>query len=297
MLDDIKGFHIETTNICTLKCPKCSRTDFISRFPNKWSNKQLDLDSFKNFIDIDLKNKIFILSGNYGDPIYYNNLFEFLKWIKLNGANAFIYTNGSYKNKEWWQELGSILDFNDKIVFAIDGTPENFTKYRINADWKSIELGIKTVVNYTTTSWKFIPFRFNENNIDEAKKIAENLGVHSFYVDPSSRWESLQDPLKPTVIHPLYEQKITWKPKIDVTLDPKCKTNNLEHYVSADGYYMPCCYVGDHRFYYSSEFYKNKEKYHISKSTISQVLEGLTDYYINLEPSNFNYCTFNCPKI
>jgi MoaA/NifB/PqqE/SkfB family radical SAM enzyme len=297
MLDNLKGFHVETTNICTLKCPKCSRTDFIARFPSKWSNKQLDLDSFKQFLDIDLKQKMFILSGNYGDPIYYNNLFELLRWIKLHGANAFIYTNGSYKNKDWWTELGSILDFDDRIVFAIDGTPENFTKYRINADWKSIELGIKTVVNYTTTSWKFIPFQFNENNIDEAKKIADSLGVHSFYVDPSSRWDSLQDPLKPTVIHPLYEQKIVWKPKIDVTLDPKCKSNNVEHYISADGYYMPCCYIGDHRFYYSSEFYKNKEKYHISTTTISQVLESLTEYYSTLESSKFNYCTFSCPKI
>ena len=43
MLDNITGFTIEPTNICTLKCPKCSRTQFIEQFPRQWKNKQLNL--------------------------------------------------------------------------------------------------------------------------------------------------------------------------------------------------------------------------------------------------------------
>jgi len=296
MLANLQGFHVETTNICTLKCPKCARTDFISRFPSKWKNKQLDLDNFKQFIDIDIKNKIFSLSGNYGDPIYYSNLFDLLKWLKSQGASIVITTNGSYKTADWWEELGSILDFDDQILFAIDGTPDNFTTYRINADWNSIELGIKIISQYTRTTWKYIPFKFNENNVDEARKIANNLGMHSLVVEPSSRWDSTKDPLKPNLIHPLYQQKIAWIPKVDFALDPKCKTSNLEHFISADGYYMPCCYVGDHRFYYSSEFYKHKEKFDISTSTISQILQQLVGFYDSLEETKHNYCTFSCAK-
>ena len=63
MLDNIQGFHIEPTNICTLKCPRCSRTDFINQFGNKWTNKNLNLDDFKNFLDIDLYNKEYYICG------------------------------------------------------------------------------------------------------------------------------------------------------------------------------------------------------------------------------------------
>lgn len=297
MLEMLQGFHIEPTNICTLKCHKCARTDFISRFPNKWKNKQLDLDKFKKFIDIDIENKIFSLSGNYGDPIYYSKLFDLLIWLKSQGAKIIITTNGSYKTTDWWQELGEILDFNDQIFFAIDGIPENFTTYRINADWQSIELGIRIIAKHTRAIWKYIPFKFNENNIEQAKKLAHELGMESLVVHPSSRWDSINDPFKPDLISPLYQQKISWKPKVDFALDPKCKNSNLEHFISADGYYMPCCYVGDHRFYYSSEFYKHKEKFNISTVTISQILEQLNDFYDGIEETKHNYCTFNCAKI
>ena len=91
MLDTLKGFHIEPTNICTLKCPRCSRTKFIDKFPNKWKNQELNLDQLINFIDIPIQNKLFRLCGDYGDPIYYSRLFDLVKWIKTNNAE-YLYT-------------------------------------------------------------------------------------------------------------------------------------------------------------------------------------------------------------
>ena len=39
MLDQLQGLHIEPTNMCTLKCPRCSRTEFIETFkPKDWDN-------------------------------------------------------------------------------------------------------------------------------------------------------------------------------------------------------------------------------------------------------------------
>jgi len=297
---DIKGFHIEPTNICTLKCPRCARTEFINKFPSRWKNKQLNLEDFKKFIDIDISNKVFNLCGNYGDPIYYNQLFEMILWLKQNGASVVINTNGSYKTQNWWKELCSIIDFNDGIVFAIDGTTENFTNYRVNADWDSIAIGIQEAVKYTNTTWKFIPFAFNEHEIEKAKKLSTNLGIQSFHVEPSHRWESSDDLLKPkNLVNQKSEHVINWVKYTDkdFIIDAQCKKTHVEHYISAEGYYMPCCFVGDHRFYFSSEFYKNKEKYDIRNSTITSILENLTDFYSSIEDNKLKYCTFNCPKI
>ena len=90
MLDKIKGFHIEPTNMCTLKCPRCPRTNFVEQFkPKNWDNQNLNLDHLKQFLDIDLTGMSIGLNGNYGDPIYYPNLFELIAYFKNKKCKIF----------------------------------------------------------------------------------------------------------------------------------------------------------------------------------------------------------------
>lgn len=313
MLDRLRGFHLEPTNICTLKCPRCPRTMFLDSFKNKnWTNANLNLNDLRQFIDIDIKGLIFGINGNYGDPIYYPDLFDLIKYIKKSGGMIKLHTNGSYKSREWWQELAELLDKNDIINFSIDGLPENFTKYRINADWDSISEGIAVLVKSPATIvWKYIVFSYNENDIETARALSKELGMTDFIVNNSDRWED-NDWLKPTKYVDIDDKALyngsfngnrgklidVWKKdKIrDLEIDAVCKNTMSMHFISAQGYYMPCCWVGDHRFYYSSEFYKNKDQYDISKTTMSQVLNTTQQFYSNLEINKLKYCTFNCSK-
>lgn len=315
MLDQLRGLHIEPTNMCTLKCPRCPRTEFVNTFkPKNWDNQNLNLENLKNFLDIDLKNLQILLNGNYGDPIYYPKLFELIKFFKDNNCIITIHTNGSYKNKEWWSELAHLLDNTDTVVFSIDGLPENFTNYRVNADWSSIKQGIEVLsLADCKTIWKYIVFSYNEDNIDQARALSQELGVDRFVLNNSDRWEG-NDWLTPkkhvsipskdiedshsmdgnrgNTIHMWKEQNIR-----NFEIDPICKRTNSMHFISAMGHYMPCCLVGNHEFYYKSEFYKNKDMYDISKTTLSKVLDNLKDFYLTLEDAKLNYCTFNCPKL
>jgi len=305
MFDQIKGFHIEPTNMCTLKCPRCSRTKFIEKFPKKWTNTNLNLAHLKSFLDIDLKDKSITLCGNYGDPIYYPQIFDIIDYFKTVGATINISTNGSYQTKDWWQRLAANLDNQDTITFAIDGIPENFTQYRINADWDSIKIGIDVLsATEINTVWQYIPFAFNETNIEQARALSAELEFTKFSLFQSDRWDSDNDVLKPTnYIGKRTPSIIEWRANTDshrqVEVDPKCKQNNREHYISANGFYMPCCYVGEHSFYYKSEFYKNQSQYDISKTTISEILGSTQskDFYNSLEDAKLSYCTFNCPKL
>jgi len=297
----VSGFHLELTNKCVLKCSACARTTFINKFGIKnWQNNDIDLDNLKKFLDIDLTDLRFNLCGNLGDPIYYDQLFDLLRWLKSKSAFVKLTTNGSYKNREWWEELVSILDSRDTIVFSVDGTPENFINYRVNANWKSIEVGMRVAANsQVNTVWKYIPFSFNEHTIEQAKTLADELGINSFLVDPSDRWQQ-NDPLKPANkdfngirTHAI----INWKKGTnDLDIDPKCINRQDQHYIAATGHYMPCCFVGDWRFYYSSEFYKNQKEFDISTTTVSKIL-NTTEFYSTLLEKKPKYCTFNCPKI
>jgi MoaA/NifB/PqqE/SkfB family radical SAM enzyme len=297
----VRGFYIEPTNICTLKCSGCARTRFIDQWPQHWKNHSLDIDQLLNFLDVDLKNKSISLGGNYGDPIYHPDFINFIRRLKQAGATIHIGTNGSYKTKEWWQQLTDLLEATDRIIFAIDGIPENFKQYRKNADWDSIEIGIKTsVASRCQTTWKYIPFSFNENDIDSARTMSNEFGIDVFTVEPSDRYDKLTAGLIPTKIDFIGKkfnaQQNFKKVQQIVNLAPKCN-NDREHYISAEGFYSPCCRVADHRFYYKTNFGKQKKQYDIRNTTLSQLLEkdNVIEFYNNLE--QHSVCQYSCPEI
>jgi hypothetical protein len=300
MIHTITGFHIEPTNICTLKCAGCARTRFINQWPGHWKNHNLDIDSLLSFLDIDLSGKRIDLCGNYGDPIYHSDLINFVAKLKQAGTIISITTNGSYKSQNWWQELTGYLDSQDTIRFSIDGTPDNFTQYRKNADWPSIQTAIETcVASRCTTVWKYIPFAYNQETVEQAKKMSQELGVDSFLLDPSDRFDEQTSHLLPRSDKLIGERFVSmekWqKENLIPHIEPKCNTGR-EHFITADGYYSPCCYVADHRFYYKHRFGKNKKSYDITKTTISQLLadESVIEFYQNLDQQPA--CQYNCPK-
>ena len=198
MLQTIEGFHLEPTNICTLKCSGCARTRFIDRWPEHWKNHSLDIDSVLSFLDLVLSGKHIHLCGNYGDPIYHSDLINFVSKLKQAGTRIVITTNGSYKSLEWWQELTLHLDSQDTVRFSIDGVPNNFTQNRKNADWTSTLTAIETcVASSCQTVWKYIPFSYNQHSVEQAKRMCWDLGMDTFLLDPSDRFDELTADLLP----------------------------------------------------------------------------------------------------
>jgi organic radical activating enzyme len=298
MINSLRGIHIEPTNICTLKCPGCARTRFIDQWPQHWRNHSLDIDQVLRFLDLDLTGRLVSLCGNYGDPIYHPEFIEFIRQLKQRGAVIFIGTNGSYKKQDWWEELVDNLDSADGIMFSVDGTPENFTEYRINADWESIRVGMDVVARAKCHSvWKYIPFAFNQNNIESVKKLSEEIGIKEFQVEFSDRFDEQTQYLIPDVklTGLRYQPQVQWHANNNLTVDPKCQ-NNQEHFITADGYYSPCCFIADHRFYYKTIFGKNKPKYNIQDHTLSEILqqESTVKFYQNLD--QHTVCQYACPK-
>lgn len=300
MIKSVTGLHIEPTNICTLKCAGCARTRFIDQWPQHWQNHSLDIDQLLTFLDIDLQDMPMLLSGNYGDPIYHPQFLEFVSKLKNTGACLTIVTNGSYRTEQWWKTLTSYLDSKDTICFSIDGSPENFTMYRKNADWNSIETGINiATAGACKTVWKYIPFKFNQNSIDETHILSKNLGIDEFVLSPSDRYDELTADLKPdqtNMVGSRYTSIQRWKQENAISLlDPKCDLGD-QHFITATGHYSPCCFQADHRFYYKNIFGKNKNQYQIGQTTLSKLLSAtpVMDFFHNLE--QHSGCQYNCPS-
>jgi len=297
----LTGLHIEPTNLCTLKCEGCARTIFRKQWLKHWKNYSIDIVKLLQFLDINLNNMLIYLCGNYGDPIYHPKFYELVTELKARGAQLKITTNGSYKTTAWWKKLVAQLDKNDTIEFSIDGTPETFTNYRENGDWKSIKLGIDVATAASVrTIWKYIPFAFNANDIDNVAQLSIKMGFDGFLLDRSDRYEGELRDLAPddeNLIHPRAKGRVK---ALDGTadIDAKCDKGNM-HYISADGYYSPCCFIADHRYYYKTPFGKNKNNYSIANTTISNILKqnDTVSFYKNIHLTKPLCCTMNCPRL
>ena len=300
LVPKIRGFYVEPTNICTLKCSGCARTRFINQWPQHWKNHSLDINELLNFLDCDLTHVPISLNGNYGDPIYHPDLIQFVQKLKNRGAVIQITTNGSYKKAEWWQELVALFDANDTVQFSVDGTPENFKQYRVNADWESIEEGMRICgASKCHTIWKFIPFKFNQDDIEYVRELSQTLGIKEFLVKFSDRFdEQTQDLIPdPTLLRDRYTSMIQWKQNQKINgVAPSCKSG-LMHFISADGFYSPCCWSNDYRFYYKTIFGKNKNQFSIKNNTISSLIPhaDIANFFQEIE--NHPVCQYNCPKI
>lgn len=296
----ISGLHIEPTNICTLRCPGCARTQFIDQWPKRWQNHSLDATEVMDFLDIDLAGLTVTMCGNYGDPIYHPDALDFFRCFKHRQANLTIITNGSYKNPNWWKDLVSILDSNDKIIFSVDGIPENFQTYRINADWSSIRQGMEICAQSSVvTKWKYIPFHYNQSSIQQARTLSGEMGLDDFFLDFSDRFDKSTQHLIPddSLIGQRKSFQDLWKKDLPASVQPKCQ-DRAHHYISAEGFYSPCCYICDHRFYYKTEFGKNKESYDIRRTRMSEIAQrpSMIEFYPNITQNPLPVCQYSCPK-
>jgi len=293
----IKGLQLELTNICTLKCSGCPRTQFIDIFPQHWINYSLDIQELLKFLDIDLKGIHMLLCGHTGDPIYHPDFHTVIKQLKKKGVILSIRTNGSYKSAEWWEKTVELLTEQDTISFSVDGLPENFTTYRENGDWKTIEVGMKVVAKSNCKStWNYIPFNFNENNIDQAKELCKQIGLDELVVYKSSRWDAYTSHLKPSddnIGSNHFNQSWINDTLQQVQMNPEC-SNGDTHFITANGYYTPCCYTSDFRSYYQTPFGENKDSYDIRSTTITQVLHDpqTVNFMNNLE--KIKVCQYTC---
>jgi MoaA/NifB/PqqE/SkfB family radical SAM enzyme len=189
--------ELEITTKCTLFCHSCARTLDPNEEHSEWKFGQLSLESIDRATSSPGLQTVF-LSGAFGDAIYHTELLEVIKLIKSKNLFFRMDTNGSYRSKEWWEEIGKVLTKSDRVVFSIDGLPGK-DLYRVNSDWPSIETGIKTLASTSKVDihWKWIVFRYNQDDVLEGYRLSKELGFSTFQVVHSGRQHNSPE-FKPT---------------------------------------------------------------------------------------------------
>ena len=286
-LENIKEIHIEPTSLCNAECPQCARNMRGKGLNPNIKLGSLDLIFFqKSFNEENITNinKIFFC-GNVGDPCATPDLlkiFIYLKSIKKDIVLG-INTNGSLKTKEWFKELGNILQGPlDYVVFSIDGLEDTNNIYRRNTNWQKI---IENAESYISTGasahWDMLVFQHNKHQIEQAQSLAKKIGFSWFRSKITDRWD-IYDPtelLKPAEVY--------LKPNYH-TLDIVCeKDRDCSIFIDYTGRVWPCCHMAEA---YLNEVGRSKHKDLLSYNPD----DLLTEYAIKLKTNPFYVCQRSC---
>ena len=285
--------HIEPTSRCILECPGCPRTWFTNKFRRPFPKQDLDLDLLENFLSCDTGRNIdsFMLNGNHGDPIYYPDLLPMIDRFR-DTKDFRISTNGSRMKDKFWEDLGSRMRQSDVIFFSIDGLEDTNHLYRKNSDWNSIMRGLKIMVQSNAKIvWKSIVFRTNQHQLNEMQDRANSLGVE-FVSTITSRFGD--DDLIPTDDALIDTDRIFDRLPPVVEIHPQCLS---QEYISADGYYWPCCLMTSYFTLHSTRLYKERELWHIQGKTLSELRQRLLHWsqeIIDNPASAHPVCRMSC---
>ena len=186
-LDSIAFFNFEITSYCNLQCPQCSRYD-SQGFENKhMALKHLDFDRILDNLQISkLTNlKEVLLQGDHGDPLMHPKIFDILDAFK-NVERLRIGTNASLLNKERWRRLASYPNLG--VTFAVDGLHDTNHVYRIKSNFDKIMENAEAFIQAGGKArWKFIVFKHNEHQIEQARELSKKMGFQDFMVRYSNR--------------------------------------------------------------------------------------------------------------
>lgn len=246
----------------------CMRNYRGLEYNSGYPDIELTLDQVKKILSPDFLKQIkkVVFNGNLGDFGLAKDGVEIVKYLLENQVETIgICTNGSMRTPDWWAKLALP---GVRIGFALDGIDSaTHGLYRQDTDWNRVIKNAQAFIHAGGHAvWRFIPFKHNQAQIKDCRKLSQELGFTEFDIIDDGRncgpvytrtgdfshW--LGEPWSNTEpdITALVQSHITWydaktiKSSRDVTpLNIGCHhKRNQELYINALGEIYPCCYLG-----------------------------------------------------
>lgn len=293
--NDKIAVHFELTDNCNARCPMCHRTDPNGLTESSYvKNAELRLPVIcKAFEQVKISHVNYC--GNYGDPVIAKDCFDIVKFFSEQADHQTIHTNGSLRDKIWWQNLAQLP--NVLVVFGIDGIDQaTHEYYRRNTSFNKI-MENATAFNAAggKSRWQFIKFKHNEAVVEQAHMMSKQYGFDEFQVVESRRFVVGKDfrYRLGKEVHVLESSSTSnFQPINFVGRTPiKCLAKDKQEvYVDAQGDVWPCCYIPGY------SIIARTEKLNIENSSITDIIQS--NYFeqiensFGIEPSIM--CTLTC---
>tara|TARA_Y100001973_G_C5181794_1_gene325337 strand:+ start:493 stop:1128 length:636 start_codon:yes stop_codon:yes gene_type:complete len=190
-----KGLNIDITHRCALECPRCQRqTQFRDRGKRVYG-VDISLEDIKKLAAF---YKCFDFCGQLSDPVHHPKFIEILAYLRSVNVKCYVHNASSAKSLDWYIKAWK-ANTSATWIFGIDGLPNESHKYRVNQDGEKlfkIMCESKKYLN-TRSVWQYIIFNYNEDHLEEAKRMADEHDLF-FIQKQSSRWLAHDDPFMPS---------------------------------------------------------------------------------------------------
>lgn len=172
--NSVRSIELGITNKCTLRCPHC--VSLVYKMPEK-EPIHLEFSALINFLNKLTSLETVLIEGAYSDQLMYPQLLDVISYCKKRNLKIRFCTHGSARNEIWWKKLASLLDENDIIRFAIDGsTQELHEKYRVNSQLKKVLKNHSIIKENSNvlTSLQHIVFEYNKHDTENVISLSKH---------------------------------------------------------------------------------------------------------------------------
>jgi len=321
--------NLEFTDYCNAACPMCSRFKWDgSLYEEKVNQNHNKLEVLQKRIPVKIieQLKLFYSVGTYGDPTMNPECVEIYRWVRANNPDCRLqmHSNGGARDTAFWRELAEL---GVEVTFGIDGLQDTNHLYRKNVSWQKLMTNVKAFIEHGgKAEWKFLIFKHNQHQIDEARQLSEKLGFNYFGLQYSDRWKTSNwitgelmdvdkwnageyflekpDSQKNTyhdrrTVQVYEDSKFTYTDKVICQM---ASNNNYEIFIRANGDVQPCCMLGDLDVHESKALIKDPKSVNINHTNLADILNGeyfkLLDEGINQGSSaRLKNCFYTCRVI
>ncbi len=241
----------EPTTSCNLRCPECpSGLRAFSR-----PTGMLKKDFFRETIDEIHEHLIYLIFYFQGEPYLNPDFLDMVKYASSKKIYTATSTNAHYLNDEAAKK--TVESGLDRLIISIDGTTQDvYKQYRVGGNLDKVIEGAKNIIKWRTALNSKTPFVFfqflvvkpNEHQIEDIKKLAEEIGVDEVRFKTAQVYDYENDP---NGLIPLQDKYSRYKIGKDGKYKPKNKMVNrcwkLWHanVITWDGLVVPCCFDKD----------------------------------------------------
>ncbi len=177
----------DVTNICNLRCPLCPTGLNLPGYEKGY----MSFKTFKKAVDELSDSLMWVALYDWGEPFLNKDIFRMIEYAGSKRIITFLSTNANLLTDEM---IRKIIDSGlDQMVISLDGTNEQtYRKYRIGGDFNKVITGIEKLVRmkrklrvrHPFIEWQFLVMKHNENEIEQARKMASEIGVDSIHFRP-----------------------------------------------------------------------------------------------------------------
>ncbi|MCB9188518.1 MAG: SPASM domain-containing protein [Flavobacteriales bacterium] len=275
------ALSIEPTTACNLGCPECPSG--LKQFTRPTGKMKADLN--KKIIDELGPNLAYINFYFQGEPFINKNIFDLIAYANEKGIYTATSTNAHFLSPDACKKV--LRSGLKRLIVSIDGTTqETYEQYRREGSLEKVLEGTRNMIaakkenrsQFPHIIFQYLVVKPNEHQIEDAKKLAAEMGVDEIRFKTAQVYEYENGNL----LIPTNEKYSRYKKMPNGTFRLKNKMSNhcwrmwSSAVITWDGSIVPCCFdkdakhkLGNMQFVDFNDIWKNKDYHHFRKALLT----------------------------